>query len=236
MKLGYKVIAAITCLVIILGNSDVTAQNQFKLGVKNGDLSHPLPGYNSISSGFGKRIHPTTGYQSFHYGIDFPAPKGTPVVAAASGKVVDRGWMGGAGNAILLEHEPLGQQTFYAHLSKIAVNTGQWVNRGSPIGHVGSTGNSTGPHLHFEVWEHNGNKWKAINPEKRLGVPDNRRPEPEPERREPCNPEPWAPCGTPRKGRQKSDGHCSIPEAPRLREIPVNNGTQFRQNYPEPAW
>jgi murein DD-endopeptidase MepM/ murein hydrolase activator NlpD len=86
-----------------------------------------------------------------HTGLDIAAPFGAPVIAAAAGQVSLAGWTsGGYGNLIIIDHGN-GRQTLYAHLSQINVQPGQWVNRGQSIGRIGSTGFSTGPHLHFEV-------------------------------------------------------------------------------------
>ena len=96
-----------------------------------------------------------------HDGIDFPAPMGTPVGAAGVGTVISAGWnSGGYGNLVIVQHR-LGYQTYYAHLSRFTVSTGSRVAGGVRIGYVGSTGHSTGPHLHFEV-RHNG---VPVNPE-----------------------------------------------------------------------
>lgn len=84
-----------------------------------------------------------------HQGIDIGAPTGTPIYAAAGGQVIFSGWMGGYGNLILIDHLD-GRVTAYAHQSRLAVGGGS-VSRGQLIGYVGSTGDSTGPHLHFEV-------------------------------------------------------------------------------------
>ena len=102
------------------------------------------------SSNFGYRIDPFTGMRSFHEGIDFPASVGTPIVAAASGKVVYAGWHAEYGKIIEVDHGN-GLVTRYAHASQIFVNEGDLVVRGQRIASVGSTGRSTGPHLHFEV-------------------------------------------------------------------------------------
>jgi murein DD-endopeptidase MepM/ murein hydrolase activator NlpD len=96
----------------------------------------------------GLRKHPILGYCKFHAGTDYSAPTGTPVMAAAAGRVVKAGRGGGYGNVIYLQHGRL--STRYAHLSKILVRVGQSVKQGQVIGKVGSTGMSTGPHLHFE--------------------------------------------------------------------------------------
>jgi len=103
-----------------------------------------------ISSYYGWRIHPITGRRKFHDGLDIAANTGNPVYVYTDGKVVQAGWNGGYGLSILVDHGN-GLQTRYAHLSKIYVKVGQKVKTGERIGAVGSTGNSTGPHLHFEV-------------------------------------------------------------------------------------
>lgn len=117
-----------------------------------GAMAWPAAG--SVSSGFGWRTHPIFGDRRFHQGIDISAASGTPVVAAAAGTVIraEYGWGGGYGNRIWIEHGG-GVVTTYNHLldSSFAVSNGQQVARGKPIASVGSTGYSTGAHLHFEV-------------------------------------------------------------------------------------
>ncbi|MFO0196194.1 MAG: peptidoglycan DD-metalloendopeptidase family protein [Pseudanabaena sp.] len=104
-----------------------------------------------ISSGFGWRVHPVTGERRMHKGVDFAAPTGTPIFAAADGVVTEAGWTnGGYGNIVELRHSD-GSVTLYAHTSRVYVSKGQVVNRGQAIAEVGTTGRSTGPHLHFEV-------------------------------------------------------------------------------------
>jgi len=103
-----------------------------------------------IISGFGYRIHPIFGVRRFHLGIDLAAPYGTLVKAADGGQVIQAGYFGGYGNSVMLYHGG-GFATWYAHLSSINVSIGQFVQRGQVIGLVGSTGWTTGPHLHFEV-------------------------------------------------------------------------------------
>jgi murein DD-endopeptidase MepM/ murein hydrolase activator NlpD len=103
-----------------------------------------------FSSNFGYRIDPFTGLQSFHEGIDFPANTGTDVVAAASGKVIAAGWHPQYGKIVEIDHGN-GLVSVYAHTSQVFVNDGDLVMRGQRIALVGSTGRSTGPHLHFEV-------------------------------------------------------------------------------------
>jgi murein DD-endopeptidase MepM/ murein hydrolase activator NlpD len=102
------------------------------------------------SSPFGWRIHPILGYRRFHSGIDFAAGYGSTIRAADSGTVIFAGWYGGYGNAVIISHGK-GITTLYAHSSQLYVSEGQTVQRGQPIAVVGSTGLSTGPHLHFEV-------------------------------------------------------------------------------------
>ncbi len=116
-----------------------------------------------LSSSFGKRKHPILGYTKMHLGTDFAAPKGTPIMASGDGKVLKAGWCGGGGNCIKIKHNST-YQTVYAHLSKFGkgIKKGARVKQGQIIGYVGSTGLSTGPHLHYEVIE-NG---KKINSQK----------------------------------------------------------------------
>ena len=116
-------------------------------------LMFPLPIPAAISSAFGWRIHPITGGGRMHTGTDIAAPIGTPVLAAYPGEVEQAGWTDGYGLMISLLHEGKTQESRYAHLSEIYVKPGEWVEQGTVIGRVGSTGFSTGPHLHFE-WRH----------------------------------------------------------------------------------
>jgi len=96
------------------------------------------------------RLHPRLGYVRPHWGIDLTAPRGTPIYVAGDGEVTFSGWYGGYGNFVTIDHG-YGFRTNYGHLSKILVTRGQWVKRGEQIGEVGSTGLSTGSHLHYEV-------------------------------------------------------------------------------------
>lgn len=114
----------------------------------SGKFAWPVAG--RIISGFGNRYHPIFGYNRFHSGIDIVASYGTPVKAADGGQVVQAGYFGGYGYSVMLYHGG-GFATWYAHLSSINVSMGQSVQRGQVIGLVGSTGWTTGPHLHFEV-------------------------------------------------------------------------------------
>jgi len=115
----------------------------------SGTLSWPTPGY-SAGGRTGPRVHPVYGYRSCHTGVDMGAPEGLPIRAAAGGKVVSVSSGGPYGNNTLISHGG-GLSTMYAHQSRISVRYGQNVSRGQVIGYVGSTGFSTGPHLHFEV-------------------------------------------------------------------------------------
>jgi murein DD-endopeptidase MepM/ murein hydrolase activator NlpD len=116
-----------------------------------------------MSSGFGYRSDPFTGGGAMHAGLDFKGPVGTPILAAANGKVTFAGWQGGYGNTIEITHAN-GLVTRYAHMTGFTVSLGQDVKRGVQIGRMGSTGRSTGSHLHFEVRVNGG----AINPMKFL--------------------------------------------------------------------
>lgn len=116
---------------------------------KKGEFYWPVPGHHRITSPFGYRVHPILGYKKLHTGIDISAPSGTPVIAAGSGTVIASRFMGGYGNCIMIDHGS--KVSVYGHLSGRAVSVGQSVSAGQTIGYVGSTGMSTGPHLHFEV-------------------------------------------------------------------------------------
>lgn len=123
-------------------------------------LTIPAP----ITSLFGWRIHPITGNQRFHAGTDLGAPLGTPVLAAYPGSVEVADYMGGYGLTVVLNHNKSTQQTLYGHLSEIFVEPGESVGQGTVIGRVGSTGNSTGPHLHFETRQLTAQGWVAADP------------------------------------------------------------------------
>jgi murein DD-endopeptidase MepM/ murein hydrolase activator NlpD len=112
-------------------------------------LAYPVSDPN-ISSRFGQRVDPFNGRRAMHSGVDFRAPTGTPVLATGDGKVTKAGRKGGYGKVVIIQHNN-GLVTRYAHLSKITVKVGQDVTMGEPVGKVGSTGRSTGPHLHYEV-------------------------------------------------------------------------------------
>lgn len=110
----------------------------------------PVRSMYTLTSSFGPRISPTTRGADFHTGQDFAAPAGTPALAVSQGEVVFTGWNDGYGNLVRIRHAN-GVETWYGHLSEIGVRVGHWVSKGDPVGAVGSTGNSTGPHLHLEV-------------------------------------------------------------------------------------
>jgi murein DD-endopeptidase MepM/ murein hydrolase activator NlpD len=115
-----------------------------------GTLAWPTPGYTHVSSPFGMRMHPILHYRRMHTGIDIHVPYGARIVASGSGTVISAGWNGGYGNFTMIDHGD-GLVTCYAHQSRISVHKGQRVSEGQTIGKVGSTGMSTGAHLHFEV-------------------------------------------------------------------------------------
>jgi murein DD-endopeptidase MepM/ murein hydrolase activator NlpD len=117
-------------------------------------LMFPLSIPARISSTFGWRVHPVTGSRRMHYGTDLAAAMGTPVLAAYSGQAAIADNLGGYGLTVILRHLDNTQESRYAHLSEIFVQAGEWVEQGAVIGLVGSSGLSTGPHLHFE-WRHN---------------------------------------------------------------------------------
>ena len=117
----------------------------------DGTLIWPTPSCTTNSSAYGWRIHPIYGTMKFHAGEDIPASMGADILAAATGTVVTAGWVSGYGNYTVIDHGG-GMMTAYGHQSQILVSVGQTVQQGELIGKVGSTGNSTGPHLHFEVY------------------------------------------------------------------------------------
>lgn len=132
-------------------------------GNANTRLLFPLTVPAVITSLFGWRIHPITGNQRLHTGTDLGAPLGTPVMAAYAGNVALADFLGGYGLTVVLDHNKFTQQTLYGHLSEIFVQPGEWVEQGTVIGRVGSTGNSTGPHLHFETRQMTREGWVATD-------------------------------------------------------------------------
>jgi murein DD-endopeptidase MepM/ murein hydrolase activator NlpD len=154
-----------------IGSAYGTVQNYYNRSVRpigrvgNGDLRliFPLAIPAPITSLFGWRVHPITGNTRLHTGTDLGAALGTPVLAALTGRVILSDFFGGYGLAVALEHNAGAQQTLYAHLSEIFVKPGDIVKQGTVIGRVGSTGNSTGPHLHFEVRQQTTEGWVAMD-------------------------------------------------------------------------
>jgi murein DD-endopeptidase MepM/ murein hydrolase activator NlpD len=136
------------------------------VGMNNGlfpkGVMDPLRNY-SITSPYGMRINPVTGEHSMHEGIDLAAPQGTPVRASFSGRIRRAGWEDIDGNMIMIGHGR-GWKTSYSHLARILVRQGQFVRKGQIIGYVGSTGRSTGPHLHWMVYR----RGRDINPRRFL--------------------------------------------------------------------
>jgi len=121
----------------------------------------PLPGYNTLSSLYGSRKHPVTGRANNHTGIDIPAPRGVKILAAKSGVVTTSKYNNSYGNYVVVSHSD-GTSTLYAHMSKRSVSEGQTVKQGATLGLVGTTGSSTGNHLHFEV-RVNGSRKDPVN-------------------------------------------------------------------------
>ncbi|WP_246717448.1 M23 family metallopeptidase [Oricola nitratireducens] len=139
-------------------NRELDALDTVRGKIRAFPIANPAPGHR-ITSGFGNRRDPIIGRSAFHAGIDFSVVSGTPIHATAAGTVIRAGRNGGYGNMIEIRHVS-GLTTRYAHLSRILVKKGQKVAAGARIGLSGSTGRSTGPHLHYEVREDN----KAVNP------------------------------------------------------------------------
>lgn len=119
------------------------------VGRQRGGIQQPVPG--RITSNYGLRMHPILGYARMHRGLDFRASYGTPILATMDGTVARAGWAGGYGRQVRLNHSG-GLATSYSHMSRIAVSPGVRVRQGQVIGYVGSTGLSTGPHLHYEMY------------------------------------------------------------------------------------
>ena len=137
----------------------------------------PLKSYTRISSEYGWRKNPVSGVNKLHAGTDFAAPAGTPIYAAASGYVQVAGWStGGYGNYVIIYHGKMSDgntySTLYAHMRSVATSAGKYVKQGELIGYVGTTGNSTGNHLHLEVWK-GGSKANAVNPRSCIPIPHN---------------------------------------------------------------
>lgn len=142
----------------------MTARNQGYSGTPSGRFVWPTPGYSRITSAYGWRTHPILGTKKLHTGIDIGAPSGTSIKCADAGVVIHAGWLGAYGNAVVVDHGG-GISTLYGHMSSISVREGQQVSAGDKLGAVGSTGWSTGPHLHFEVRQNGDpvNPWTYLN-------------------------------------------------------------------------
>lgn len=126
------------------------AENAQARVYNGGMFAWPCPGYKRISDEYGNRIHPILGTQQFHNGVDMAAATGTPILAAYDGDVVAAAYSSSMGNYIMIDHGS-GLYTIYMHCSALYVSKGQSVSKGQNIAAVGSTGRSTGPHLHFSV-------------------------------------------------------------------------------------
>jgi murein DD-endopeptidase MepM/ murein hydrolase activator NlpD len=133
-------------------NADPSAVEQTSEGMR-------MPVAGRVTSQFGSRFHPILGHKRMHKGVDLGAGSGAPIVAAADGRVVAAGWAGGYGRQVAIAHNG-GIRTTYSHMSRISAQPGQAVRQGQVIGYVGSSGLSTGPHLHYEVYK-NG---RPVNP------------------------------------------------------------------------
>ncbi|WP_416673247.1 M23 family metallopeptidase [Egbenema bharatensis] len=143
---------------------NLTVRPPARLSNGNVNLLFPLSIPAVISSAFGWRVHPIAGEMRFHSGTDIAAPQGTPVLAAFDGKVEIADFVGGYGLTIVLQHNKGTEQTLYAHLSELFVKPGETVKQGEAIGRVGSTGLSTGPHLHFEFRKLTQEGWVVMDP------------------------------------------------------------------------
>jgi murein DD-endopeptidase MepM/ murein hydrolase activator NlpD len=140
--IGEKVLKNPVAAIVKIGTKTTVA--------RGGRVNYGVVSGKRISSLYGYRIHPITGRRRFHEGLDIAAAYGNRVYAYTAGRVVQAGWNGGYGNSVLIDHGN-GLRTRYGHLSRISVRVGQRVSTGERIGLVGSSGSSTGPHLHFEV-------------------------------------------------------------------------------------
>jgi murein DD-endopeptidase MepM/ murein hydrolase activator NlpD len=144
---------------------NLTSRPPAKLGNGNIGMLFPLSVPAVITSAFGWRIHPISGESRFHSGTDIGADQGTPVLAAFAGKVQLADFMGGYGLAVVLQHNKGTEETLYGHLSELFVKPGETVKQGEVIGRVGSTGFSTGPHLHFEFRQQSPDgSWVTMDP------------------------------------------------------------------------
>jgi murein DD-endopeptidase MepM/ murein hydrolase activator NlpD len=149
----------------IASSKDLQAYNRNlpKLNSRN-QIVYPLPDPVSVTSRFGWRRHPVTGVRRFHAGVDLGAGQGTPIIASRSGRVTVADRMGGYGLTVVMEQSDRTQDTLYAHMSQILVRPGQQIQAGTVIGRVGSTGLSTGPHLHYESRQRTNAGWTPVDP------------------------------------------------------------------------
>jgi murein DD-endopeptidase MepM/ murein hydrolase activator NlpD len=152
--------------IITFANRQFEGSKSFKRANTNSQLKGiefqptlPMGNIKNISSPFGTRLDPFTGFLEHHQGVDYPAANGTPILATASGTITQAGYKGGYGNLVEIDHGQ-GYTSKYGHASQILVRLGQQVQKGQIIALVGSTGHSTGPHLHFEMAQHG----EAFNP------------------------------------------------------------------------
>jgi murein DD-endopeptidase MepM/ murein hydrolase activator NlpD len=142
---------------------NLTVRPPARLSNNNVSLLFPLSIPAAITSAFGWRVHPVMNQMRFHSGTDIGAPQGTPVLAAFSGRVEIADFVGGYGLTVVLQHNKGTEQTLYAHLSELFVKPGEDVKQGEVIGRVGSTGLSTGPHLHFEFRKQTQEGWVVMD-------------------------------------------------------------------------
>ncbi|MEM6839162.1 MAG: peptidoglycan DD-metalloendopeptidase family protein [Cyanobacteria bacterium P01_C01_bin.120] len=162
---------------VTVGNTTIISREYFNEKLRSLNLMRrgaqefvfPLAIPSPITSLFGWRIHPIFGDRRFHTGTDLGAPEGTPVVATQDGEVHIADYLGGYGLTVILRHAEGSLETRYAHLSRILVRPGEVVKQGEVVGLVGSTGNSTGPHLHFELRELTAQGWILLNPNELMG-------------------------------------------------------------------
>jgi murein DD-endopeptidase MepM/ murein hydrolase activator NlpD len=153
-KLRFAV--ASTSTPVVSARSTISRGGSGSSGVSGGSsISFSMPARGRITSPFGMR------WGRMHNGIDIAAPTGTPIYASAAGQVTFSGWNGGYGNLVIINHGN-GMETYYAHNSKNLVSKGQNVSKGAHIANMGSTGNSTGPHVHFEI-RRNGTPLNPMN-------------------------------------------------------------------------
>ena len=135
---------------VLAAKKEILLENGISVSYSGEKMTWPCPAYTRISSEYGWRIHPTLGVNKYHNGVDMAAPKGSDILAAFSGEVVAATYNSTMGNYVLMNHGN-GYYTIYMHASKLCVTPGQVIVEGEKIAEVGSTGRSTGPHLHFGV-------------------------------------------------------------------------------------